>query len=275
MMVNRHKRKGSGFSIFLILLPLLAHAAESASPEVPRYEPKFRPLDGGEQAFYRAKWNGIPVATADIRMDSLWIGEKKYYRVEVKARTLTVLDLFWKMRDTVVSVFEAETLSPHRYVLNQRENRKKIDTVAVFDARQGWRIESRRGSKIKTHEFASADTLDPVTAVYFARSLDFKLGDRLHFNVFGGKSRYLVTLHVAGHESIKLESGTHDAFKIIPYVKNITKEGYAERLRETAVWISADRHRMLLKMTSKIIFGTVYLEKVEQLDQAELPTHKS
>jgi hypothetical protein len=35
-------------------------------------------------------------------------------------------------------------------------------------------------------------------------------------------------------------------------------------LNEATIWISADERRVPVKLSSKIIFGTVYLELVEQ-----------
>lgn len=252
----------------LLLLPLLwiafsyAKNPPSAFPDrIPLYEPRFRPFDGGEEALYRGSWNGIPVATADVRTSAIWIDGKKYYQVRVQARTSKVLDLFWKMRDTVVSVFEAETLQPYRYSLKQRENRRRIDTKASFHPESNkWRIHRKKGKKNKTYEFVSAGTLDPVTAVYLARSLDFKVGDRFYFNVFGGKSRYRLTLDVVSRERIELDAGVYEAFKIVPRIKNVTKSGHAEKLRQATVWISADQKRIPLMIASEVFIGNVYIE---------------
>ena len=55
-----------------------------------------------------------------------------------------------------------------------------------------------------------------------------------------------------------------DAYKIIPRIQNITKNGYATRLNEAVVWISADERRLPIKLSSKITFGTVYMEVVSE-----------
>jgi hypothetical protein len=215
----------------------------------------------------------VPVGTADIRTSPLWIDGKKYYQVKVKARTSKVVDLFWKMRDTVVSVFEAETLEPYRYSFKQRENRRKVNTKASFDRESNkWLIHRQKGRRVKNYEFVSANTLDPITAVYLARSLDFKVGDQFYFNVFGGKSRYRLTLDIVGRERIKLDAGVFDAFKVKPRIENITKSGYAGRVREATVWISADRRRMPLKIASEVFIGTIYLEMVKEGGKRSRPS---
>jgi hypothetical protein len=122
----------------------------------------------------------------------------------------------------------------------------------------------QKGKKPRIYEFDSQNTLDPITAAYMARAVDFKIGDRLYFKVFGGRYQYLLELRVAGREPVQLPSGKSvEAYKIIPFVQNLTKNGYAARLNEATVWISADERRLPIKLSSKITFGTVELELID------------
>ena len=63
---------------------------------------------------------------------------------------------------------------------------------------------------------------------------------------------------------MELASGkTVEAYRMIPRIQNITKRGYAGRLNEATIWISADARRLPIKLSSKIVFGTVYLDLVQ------------
>ena len=96
-------------------------AATSPAPEkVPVYQPKHYPFDGGEKAVYKASWNGIPVATAAISTTSHVIDGRKFYTVRVEAKTSAVLDLIWKMRDTITSTIEAKALAPSRFTFQSK-----------------------------------------------------------------------------------------------------------------------------------------------------------
>jgi Protein of unknown function (DUF3108) len=236
-----------------------------APEKVPVYQPKYYPFDGGEKAVYKASWNGLPVATAEISTTSHVIDGKKFYTVRVEAKTSAVLDLIWKMRDTITSTIEAKALAPSRFTFSQRENRKVIDTEARFDHNaKKWFVHRDERRKVKKYEFDQPpNVVDPITAVYLARSQDFKVGDHLYFNIFGGKYRYLLDLEVERREKIQIASGTVDAFKIVPRIKNLMKQGYAERLNEASVWISADDRRIPVMLSSKIFVGNVYIERIE------------
>jgi hypothetical protein len=190
---------------------------------------------------------------------------KKVFQVRVEAKTSKALDLIWKMRDTISSTFDAKALSPSRFTFNQKENSRVIDTDARLDpTTKRWAVNRQQvGKRAKIYEFESQNTLDPITAIYLARSVDFKVGDRLYFKIFGGRYRYLLELFVEKKEPVALESGkTVEAFRVIPRIQNITKNGYASRLNDATVWLSADERRLPIKLSSKIMFGTVDLELI-------------
>lgn len=257
--------------ISIVCLAVVSSAAgqsivSAPSPEkVPVYRPKHYPFEGGERAIYRASWNGIPVATAEILTTSQIIDGKKFYNVRVEAKTSAVLDLFWKMRDTITSTIEAKALAPTRFTFSQRENQKVIDTEARFDRNtKKWFVHRDERRKVKKYEFDQPpNVVDPITAVYLARSQDFRVGDHLYFNIFGGKYRYLLDLEVERREKIQIASGGVEAFKIVPRIKNLMKQGYAQRLNEASVWISADERRIPVMLSSRIFVGHIYIERIE------------
>jgi hypothetical protein len=255
--------------IFLVISTTQAGQSEVKVPApeaVPIYHPKHYPFDGGEKAVYKASWNGIPVATAEIVTTPQMIDGKKFYNIRVEAKTSKVLDMMWKMRDTITSTVEAKGLLPSRFTFTQRENRKIIDTEARFDrSARKWFVHRDERRKVKDYEFDQPpNTVDPINAIYLARSQDLKVGDHLFFNIFGGKNRYLLDLEVERRETIQIASGSVDAFKIVPRIKNLAKQGYAKRLNEASVWISADERRIPVMLSSKISFGNIYIEKVEE-----------
>jgi hypothetical protein len=256
----------------VMLFVLIANGAQAGQamikPEaVPAYQPKYLPFEGGERALYRATWNGmLSVASAEIQTTPKLVDGKKVIQVRVDAKTSGALDLIWKMRDTISSTFDAVALTPAHFVFSQRENAKVIDTDASFDQRtKRWAVNRQQVGKLaKNYQFESNNTLDPITAVYLARSTEYKVGDKLYFKVFGGRYQYLLELFVEKKEPVEMQSGkTIEAYRIVPRIQNITKRGYAGRVNEAVIWISADERRVPIKMSSKVIFGSVYLELIE------------
>lgn len=243
---------------------MLGFAAGTQPPQE-NYIPRFRPFDGGERAVYRATWLGVPVAETVIETRPVTLDGRKFYHVTVKAESWRYLDFIFKMRDTIESTFDAETLRPRRFVFIQRENKKVIDTIAEIDpATHKWTVRRKENKRRKDFEFVSAYTLDTISAVYLARSLDFKVGDHFRLDVFGGKSRYLVTLDVVGREKVRTGRGEFDAYKIIPKVADLSKSGYAKRFREGILWITADEKRLPIKMSAQVFVGSVNIELTKE-----------
>jgi Protein of unknown function (DUF3108) len=255
--------------VLCFMVASISRAGEAMiKPEtVPAYQPKFYPFEDGEKEVYQATWNGmLSVATAEIHTVLAVVDGKKVYQVRVEAKTSRALDLIWRMRDTISSTFDAKSLSPSHFTFNQRENSRVIDTDARFNpAAKQWAVNRQQaGKKPRVYHFDSNNTLDPITAVYLARSVDFKVGDKLYFKVFGGRYQYLLELFVERKEQVALRSGKSvEAYRIIPRVQNITKKGYANRFNEATIWISTDERRVPVKLSSKIAFGSVQLELVE------------
>ena len=149
-----------------------------------RFVPRYFPFHDGEKVQYQASWNGIPVATAEVHTSIVWIDGEKYCRVQIHAKTWKLLDLIWKMRDSVDALFNASTFLPVHYNFSQKENRRRAETKASFDHQaQKWTVRRQRGKEVKEFQFVSPDSFDPVSAGYLLRSLDFKVGDRLELNL--------------------------------------------------------------------------------------------
>jgi len=263
------RRRANYFPRLLFLVAILVSSAfvlgVDSQPPLKNYTPRYRPFDAGEKAVYHASWLGVPVASATIDMRPVTLDGKKFYQATVKAETWRGLDMIFKMRDTIQSTFDAETLHPRRFSFSQRENKKVVDTNAEVDpVTHKWDVKRKEGKKRKDFEFESPYTLDTVSAVYLARSLDFKVGDSFRLEVFGGKSRYLVTIDVVGKERVSVARKEYEAFKITSKVADISKTGYAKRVRQATAWITADAKRLPIKMSAQVFVGSVNIELAEE-----------
>ena len=90
-----------------------------------------------------------------------------------------------------------------------------------------------------------------------------KLGIFLLMNALIARSQYLVSLDIEGREPLSAMGKTVEAYRIVPVV-NLTRAGYASRMRQATVWISADEKRTPLKMVSQVFIGNVSIEMVAE-----------
>jgi hypothetical protein len=215
---------------------------------------------------YLVAWQGIPVAHSEIIIgdqpvltsDSLQDNQRT---IRADTRTTKAIDMLYKLRHTSESIFDVKTLTPVRFLFEQRENSR----YKRFDVKFGETIESKFWNKPEMSEpkeslsFPATNfTLDPLFGALFARSVSVGIGEEQRFDIWNGKNRYLITFKVDGREKIRFGKNEVSALRVIPRVEKLTDSKREEkRLRACTIWISDDDRREILKIESKVLVGRV------------------
>jgi len=252
--------------VLRLLSIFLGLATESAIADVlspdqvhvttPRYKPntkEFSPPFGTYE--YEVSWQGIPAAQALARVEKS--GDSYVFSTSVK--TYPVIDLLYKLRYRAESAIAATDFLPRRLVIKQREN-SKVKNIEVNFRPNGdiKAVRSTAGEAEKIVEFNPNNfTLDPFSAVFLARSLDWQVGQSREFDTFNGKSRYLVTLRAESKKSIDLDGQQKEVFVIVPAVTNLTNPEASSKLRQAKIYVTADSARDVVKIVSSVFIGSV------------------
>ena len=102
-----------------------------------------------------------------------------------------------------------------------------------------------------------AEPLDEGSFIYLMRSLPLEVGKTYQFDRYYHPERNPVVVQVERKEHIKVPAGEFDAIVVKPTIK--TKRLFSEKA-DAEVWFSDDGDRTLLRLKSKLPFGTLYLE---------------
>ncbi|MCB0322269.1 MAG: DUF3108 domain-containing protein [Bdellovibrionales bacterium] len=228
-----------------------------------RYIPAKSDFERGTY-FYKVSWQGIPVAEARVVVDDEQLGDRPALKVKASAQTGDFIDIFYKLRFTSESVFDAHSFQPARFYSLQRENsREKFREVSFSDDGVIQANYIKNGKDREPREFRSENaTFDPISAAFLARSLPLDMGAKKEFDVFNGKHRFLISFDIAAREVIEVRGRKYDAIKVYPTVQKLTDSEGEQRLKYAAIWISADDNREVLKLESKVLVGTVDAELV-------------
>ena len=257
-------------ALLLSLFVGLSHAEYIQPSEVNIQTERYQPADSDFSTgtyHYKVAWQGMPVGKAKIDVRSSLRGATPFYHVRATAQTGKVIDIFYKLRHTSESLFEADSLKPVRFVTEQKEGSKEKIREVVFD--DDGKIVSKRsknGESRDTIEFQSDNlTLDPISAAFVARGLPIELGTTAAFDVFNGKHRYLISFLVEKRDTVRVGGRDYDAFKVVPSVQKLTDTKGEKRLKSAAIWITADESRDVVLIESKVLIGSVSasLEKFE------------
>jgi hypothetical protein len=259
-------------SLFFIS-PVLAD--DYISPQLvkittPRYVPhtqSFKPRLGTYE--YSVGWEGINAASASVTISRV----NDSYIIDAAARTYSGVDLLYKLRYGAVGRIKASDFTSQHLSIDHRENSRhktiEIQFSPALDAIHAVRNLGNSTVNQKVLEFSPDNfTLDPISATFLARSLDWKIGDTKNFDVFNGKSRYFISLTAVERKTIRYQGEDRAVIAITPQVRNVTTTKPRSKLREAFIYVSDDEFREVLRIESSVFIGRVITE-LESFTPAE------
>ena len=230
---------------FLALLLLMAatpvYAASSCLPYI------------GETLHFSVGWEFVNAGSATLTYSSM--GENGY-RVHTFAKTNKFLDIFKKVRDTIVSegVCLDGKIQSTRFDLNQHENRYKSNKKTEFLWKEN-RVKYTHNNNTTFYD-VPAGHLNVMDAFTHIRMLDLKPGAVIHVPVFDQKKTYHVVVNVSKKKAVlKMPSGEKVECLIIePKLKTA---GVFSSKGKIKIWMTNDSRHIPLKMTAKIKIGRI------------------
>lgn len=246
-------------ALAIVIAPNLLRAEETPPDLVeintPVYRPDFSKFEPSLGSYdYSVTWKGIPAASIQLKVNQ----DDENYKVIAIANTNSMVSLFYRLRYRAEGLISGLDLMPLRSVMQSNENSRK--NLVEMSFHKGSQIESvstgKKGSEVvsfKSHNF----TLDPFSAAFIARGLDWKVGQEARFDVFNGKTRYLLEFKATDKRDIWIEGVKYSSWVIEPKVSNLTNPSKDKKFKSAKIFLSADKSRDILKIESKVFIGTV------------------
>lgn len=209
------------------------------------------------QVYYNMGFIWINAGNAVFSATRTEINGRKALYLAGDGRTDKSYDWFYKVRDLYESYIDEETLLPLRFIRNVNEGGMKYKHDAIFH--RGKKEVVNNG---KTYPITPC-TQDVLSAVYFARNIDYSLykpGDRIPFEMFLDDKVYPLYIKYLGKERIETRRGVFNAIKIVPLLIEGTMFKGGEGM---AVWVSDDKNHLPLRVSSPIIVGTIKADLME------------
>lgn len=207
------------------------------------------PFRVGERLTYQAKINFLNAGTATMTVVGIENirGRPAYHTAfEVKGRVL-----FFHVDDHYESWFDTATLVSLRHVQHIDETSYKANRTYEFYPER--RVYVRNG----VENPSVAEPLDEGSFVYFMRATPLQVGKTYDFDRYYHLDRNPVRIQVVQRERITVPAGEFDAILLRPTIKS---KGLFSESGQAEVWIADDSTRPILRLKSKLPFGTLYLE---------------
>jgi hypothetical protein len=207
------------------------------------------PFHVGERLTYQAKVNFLNAGTATMSVEDIepYRGHTTYHTIfDVKGHIL-----LFHVNDHYESWFDTASLVSIHHVQHIDETKNSADrTYDFYPERQ---VYVRNG----VENPSVAEPLDEGSFIYFMRSVPLEVGKTYEFNRYYHVDRNPVIIKVERREHITVPAGEFDAIVVQPIIKS---KGLFSDNGQAEVWFSDDSTRTLLRLKSKLPFGTLSLE---------------
>ena len=108
--------------------------------------------------------------------------------------------------------------------------------------------------KVEKIDTISTRTFDTLSAIYFVRSVDLVPGRSIFIDIYDCKKLWNTEVKVLRREEIETPLGRFKTLVVRPVLKS---EGLFARTGEVTVWLTDDRLRLPVMMTSKVKIGKI------------------
>ncbi|MFZ0133296.1 MAG: DUF3108 domain-containing protein [Desulfobacterales bacterium] len=242
-------------AVFLLSLAAVAGTAED--------QPVFSP---GEKLTFQIKWGAIPAGEATLEVLPMESRDGALvYHFVMQVRTNPVLDRLYYYRSRIDAYADLQMNHSLQYRQITTTNHKEKSITVDFDWSENMahfhRIESFPGSKREPH-VKKLDTplvpgtFDPLSAFFYTRRQALQEQTLIERPVSDGKRALLANLEVLRKETVWLNNRSVETFLVQPDLKEVNPVFDKKSGATILIWLSADAHRIPVKLNSQVRIGS-------------------
>lgn len=182
---------------------------------------------------------------------------RKCYDIRFQVSSLESLRWIYQVSDAYRTVMDIEGLFPWEFQQRIREGHYKKDAKAIFD--QYGHIAYFKNKTFKVTPYIH----DIVSAFYYVRTMNLSAmrpGQIFYLkNFFDSKTNNL-GVKVHGKQTVKVPAGT---FKCIVIEPLVVAGGLFKSEGQILIWLTDDENKMPVKVSTKILIGSVSADLVK------------
>lgn len=223
----------------------------------------------GEKLTFKVRYGFVRAGTATMSVPKeTRINEHPVYQIQTTANSDAPFSWVYKVEDVVNSFMDRSGLFSWRFEKRLREGGYNIDLFVDYlpedslakiqTIRYRDEGDEKKAYDVKVPPFA----MDVLAAFYYIRTLPLRIGDIISLTNHDNEKVYQLEVHVYMRETISTAAGDFRCLKIEPLLKG---EGIFKQKGRLLVWMTDDKYKIPVQMTSEIAVGhiTTELEKIE------------
>ena len=206
------------------------------------------------KVYYNTMGMYIAAGEATFSVDVEKFNGKQTYHCVGEGKSYSFFDNFFKVRDRYETYIDTATMLPIKFIRNVSEGGYKAYNNVTFNRTARTAVSTKGVFEIPLC------IQDVISATYYARNINFnnyKVGDKIPFDMFLDDEVYHLYLRYLGKETIKTRYGKFKSIKFKPLlIKGTMFEG-GEKMN---VWVSDDPNHIVLRVESPISVGSIKVD---------------
>ena len=221
-----------------LVIAFLAATLVSASPLEETFEK-------GETLDYTVTWLRITGGSGRMTIAPL---DNEQLRITSAARSGARFSRFFKVIDQIESIVARDDFSTIRYTKRLEENGDSMQEVTTVE--DG--VATRKRKKVSSVK-VPRPVLDPISVIYFLRTMDLVPGKTHELSVVADAKLYSVHAKVLRRETVKTPAGSFKTVVVEPQMES----GGVKREEKMTIWYSDDERRLPVRIRTDVKFGSV------------------
>lgn len=201
----------------------------------------------GETLDYSLSWMKM---TGGVARMTIAPANGDQFRISSVARSGGGVGRLVKVRDEIETIVDRETFSTLRYVKKLDEKGEKKEEITVIE--DGVATRTRKGKKTKKIEVPST-ILDPISVVYYFRTLELAPGRGYDLTLISDGKIYTVHAKVIRREVIDTPAGRFTTLMVEPEMVS----GGVKKDERLFIWYTDDERHIPVRIRTEVSFGAV------------------
>ncbi|GAB6191809.1 hypothetical protein JCM39068_15580 [Desulfocastanea catecholica] len=240
--------------------------AETSGPPVPNtvdislgvIDPGLLPIgySGQETLAYDVSWTGgIKIGELHLVVTELPEVDEGYQIKAVVTTKNGAVNLIYPIEDVHVTKVRGPDRLPYHYEIWQKEGyRYKAHRVIEYDQEKGV-VRYRKNEKPADEYHIDGETNNEFSSFFNSRLMPFAIGGKFVVPTFADKKRAEVIVHAVAQKKFPATIlGPVNTVAIMPVM---TFKGLYDKKGDTVIWYTDDECRVPVRITSKIIIGSL------------------
>lgn len=215
-------------------------------------------FDVGEYLKFEVRYGFVTAGDAVISVsDTVFYNNRKSYKIEFSVDSRPFFNWIYKVEDRYFTLIDVEGIFPWRFEQKIREGKYRRDFTAEFDQLNGIARTNEGVYPIPRY------VQDIMSAFFYTRTVDFseyKPGQKLQLQNFYKDSTYSLDVKFKGRQVVEVPAGKFRCIILEPLAK---EGGLFKSEGKIYIWLTDDERKMPVKVSTKILIGSIESELVE------------